>query len=174
MDAWPVKLVVGGDGGVGKTTYLYRYCKGEFIMDTKLTVGVSFLQKTTQVDGKTFAVAIWDLGGQEQFRFILQNYCRGAQGGMVFFALDRYASFLNLPEWINMFRSADPNLPLILVGARADLELDTQKIGEDEINEIVARYNMVGYIRTSSKTGENIEEPINMILKKVMQRADSC
>ncbi|MBD3185690.1 GTP-binding protein, partial [Candidatus Bathyarchaeota archaeon] len=121
MSEWPLKLVVGGDGGVGKTTYLYRYCKGTFISDTKLTVGVSFLEKHVEHVGKKFAIAIWDLGGQEQFRFILKNYVQGSQGGLVFFALDRFNTFLNLKKWIDLFRGVDPSMPLVLVGARADL-----------------------------------------------------
>ncbi|MHA1681800.1 MAG: Rab family GTPase [Promethearchaeota archaeon] len=163
----PIKLMVGGDGGVGKTTFLYRYCQDKFISDTKLTVGVSFLEKHMEVDGKQYAISLWDLGGQEQFRFILQNYVRGAHGGLLFFALDRYNTFLNLKKWIDLFRGVDPTIPLMLVGARADLEIDSQKIDDSDIQALMDTYQMIGYIRTSSKTGEGIDKPVVMMLKEI-------
>lgn len=158
-------MIVGGDGGVGKTTFLYKYIKNKFLTDTKLTVGVSFLTKNIQVGEHVFSMAIWDFGGQDQFRFILKSYVRGAHAGLAIFALDRIQSFMHLKEWIPLLRSEKPELPLILVGTKADLEDEDMKIPEDEIQELVKEYNMLGYVRISSKTGENVEEPVKMLAK---------
>ncbi|MHA1681883.1 MAG: Rab family GTPase [Promethearchaeota archaeon] len=165
-----LKVCVGGDGGVGKTTFLYRLCQNTFINNTKMTVGVSFLTKNmTLLDGPRefiYNLALWDFGGQDQFRFILKTYVLGAHGGLVFFALDRMPSFMNVDEWIELLRSEKPDLPIVLVGTKADLEDEDMLIPEDEIMQKVREHDLLGYIRTSSKTGDGIEDPINLLVNR--------
>jgi small GTP-binding protein len=157
------KVVVGGDGGVGKTTFLHRYCTNVFLTDTRLTVGVDFLNKIVPFGDIVFNFAIWDLGGQDQFRFILKSYVRGAHAGLLFFALDRVQSFMNLGEWTKLLRSEKPDLPLVLIATRADLEDKDMRVPEDEIHAFLKENNIVAYFRTSSKTGENITRPIEVL-----------
>ncbi|MFX1295494.1 MAG: hypothetical protein ACFFD2_11680, partial [Promethearchaeota archaeon] len=52
-----VKLVVGGDGGVGKTTLIHRYIQGEY-MEGKITIGSDFRVKEL-TNGKSILVQIW-------------------------------------------------------------------------------------------------------------------
>ncbi|HME54246.1 MAG TPA: Rab family GTPase [Candidatus Lokiarchaeia archaeon] len=158
-----IKVIVGGDGGIGKTTYLHRYCNNVFLTNTQLTVGVDFLTKIVTYNDFTFNLAIWDLGGQEQFRFILSSYVRGAYAGLLFFALDRIQSFMNLGEWVSILRSEKPDLPLVLVGTKADLEDADSRIPEADINQFIEERNVLAYVRTSSKTGENVGQPIDAL-----------
>ncbi|MHA1847972.1 MAG: Rab family GTPase [Promethearchaeota archaeon] len=160
-----MKVIVGGDGGVGKTTYLYRLCKNTFITDTKMTVGVSFMTKTVEHENFEFSLAIWDFGGQDQFRFILKSYVKGAHAGLIFFALDRAKSFFSLEDWIGILRSEKPDLPVFLVGTKADLEDPEMAINDQEISDFLKRHDILGYIKTSSKTGQNINVPIEEIVK---------
>jgi small GTP-binding protein len=154
---------VGGDGGVGKSTYLQRYCSDVFLGDTKLTVGVDFLTKIVTYKEMSFTFALWDLGGQDQFRFILKSYIRGAHVGLVFFALDRVQSFINLREWIPLLRDENVDLPLILIGTKADLEDEGNRVPDNDIQDLMAEHDIIDYIRTSSKTGENITLPMDRI-----------
>lgn len=160
-----LKIIVGGDGGIGKTTYLHRYCTDIFLTDTQLTVGVDFLTKIVTCNDFVFNLAIWDLGGQEQFRFILSSYVRGASAGLLFFALDRIQSFMNLGEWVSILRSEKPDLPLVLVGTKADLEDTDSRVSEDDVNQFLEQRNILAYFRTSSKTGENISQPIEELTR---------
>ena len=158
-----IKIVVGGDGGVGKTTYLHKYCSDVFLTDTKLTVGVDFLTKKMQKGEYLLNLALWDFGGQEQFRFILKSYVCGARAGILFFALDRIQSFMNLDEWASILRSEKEDLPLVLVGTKADLEDEDMKIPQEDIDEFIKKHDILQYFRTSSKTGENISAPIETL-----------
>ena len=160
-----LKIIVGGDGGIGKTTYLHRYCTNIFLTNTQLTVGVDFLTKIVNYNDAVFNLAIWDLGGQEQFRFILSSYVRGAHAGLLFFALDRIQSFMNLNEWVSILRSEKPELPLVLIGTKADLEDADSRVPEADINQFLEEKNSLCYIRTSSKTGENISQPVNQLIQ---------
>ncbi|MHA1796853.1 MAG: Rab family GTPase [Candidatus Helarchaeota archaeon] len=163
------KIVVGGDGGVGKTTYLHRFCDGIFIADTKLTVGVNFFSKSIEYNDIDLTLSIWDLGGQEQFRFLHEQYISGARGGLICFALDMWSSFLHVSNWVELLTKIEPSMKMVLVGMRSDLERDGEKISDDDIQEIVDKYEMLRYIRTSSKTGQGVEDPINTLLDHFKQ-----
>ena len=47
-----LKVITAGDGGVGKTTLLYRYVEGKFLADTKMTLGVEFFLKEVNIKGE--------------------------------------------------------------------------------------------------------------------------
>ncbi len=158
-----LKVSVGGDGGIGKTTFLHRYCTDTFLADTKLTVGVDFLTKIVEHGDLKYNFAIWDLGGQQQFRFILSSYVRGAHAGLLFFSLERSQSFINLPEWLALLRSQKADLPVVLVGTKADLEDPEMRVSDEDIEAYVRENNILAYIRTSSKTGENIAHPVEVL-----------
>lgn len=40
-----IKVVVVGNGAVGKSSMIQRYCKGVFTKDYKKTIGVDFLER---------------------------------------------------------------------------------------------------------------------------------
>jgi small GTP-binding protein len=141
-----------------------------FLSDTRLTVGVDFLNKIVPFGDLVFNFAIWDLGGQDQFRFILKSYVRGAHAGLLFFALDRIQSFLNLNEWMQLLRGEKPDLPLVLIGTKADLEEKDMCISEEDINAFIKNNKIVAYFRTSSKTGENIAKPIEILAEHFFQK----
>ncbi|GAH39257.1 unnamed protein product, partial [marine sediment metagenome] len=82
-----LKIITTGEGGVGKTTLLHRYVEGIFLADTKMTLGVEFFLKELDLDGNKILLQIWDFGGQERFRFLLQNYIMGAKGALLLFDL---------------------------------------------------------------------------------------
>ncbi len=76
------KLCFLGNGGVGKTTLIQRYLTGSFNESTLMTLGVDFYIKYLIVDGESVTIQIWDLGGEDRFRFLLPSYCRLANGAV--------------------------------------------------------------------------------------------
>lgn len=90
MGQYVYKLVVAGEGGVGKTTLIIRYCEGIFKHDTRTTVGVGFASKEVQLHGESIKLQIWDFGGEERFRFILPAYCKGANAAILAFDSTRF------------------------------------------------------------------------------------
>lgn len=40
-----LKVVIVGNGGVGKSSMIQRYCKGIYTRDYKKTIGVDFLER---------------------------------------------------------------------------------------------------------------------------------
>jgi len=97
-----VKVIVVGNGGVGKSSMTSRYCRGVFTSTYKKTIGVDFLEKTIEVDesgGETVKLMIWDTAGQEEFDALTASYYRGTGAcALVFSTVDR-ASFENIEKW---------------------------------------------------------------------------
>jgi GTPase SAR1 family protein len=54
------KVVLIGDSGISKSNLLSRFTRDEFSLDTRSTIGVEFMTKTVQVDGKVVKAQIWD------------------------------------------------------------------------------------------------------------------
>ncbi|XP_049634836.1 ras-related protein Rab-18-like [Suncus etruscus] len=60
-----LKILVLGEGGVGKSSLLLRFTDDTFDPELAATIGVDFQVKTIPVDGKKAKLAIWDTAGQE-------------------------------------------------------------------------------------------------------------
>ena len=65
-----IKLLLIGDGAVGKTSLLLRFSEDFFQKSHMPTIGIDFKMKNVTVDGKTVKMQIWDTAGQERFRTI--------------------------------------------------------------------------------------------------------
>ncbi|NMC07170.1 MAG: GTP-binding protein [Candidatus Lokiarchaeota archaeon] len=166
------KIVVGGQGGVGKTTILYRFIHNEFLEDTKLTVGVQFHTQNLERQSRKISLVLWDLGGQERFRFIQPQYVHGAVGGFVCFDMSRYMTLESTREWIDMFRQNAPAAPVVIVGTKLDLvsEAEQQTI-MDAANQLVAETGCLAFIPTSSKLGINVNECIYYMVDTLLYNA---
>jgi small GTP-binding protein len=164
-----LKILTAGEGGVGKTTLLHRYVEGKFSADTKMTIGVEFFLKETEVDSKQCTLQLWDFGGQERFRFLLESYVLGAKGALLMFDLTRMSSLENLEQWLNIVRKGDPNLPVLFLGTKLDLA-DEIQVDDDYARSFLNEFNLIDFLKISSKTGENVSQAFNMLTQKILER----
>lgn len=171
-ESYLFKIVVGGAGAVGKTTLLYRYLNGKFLQNSTMTIGVAFQSKEVHLEGlqKKVKLAIWDLGGQERFRFLQANYSAGAKAAIVFFDMTRPDTIGQVKEWVSMFRAhASPNIPIVLGGTKVDL---VHPIHLEEVNRIAREtalaLDLACYLPTSSVTGENIDSIFQYIIDMLL------
>lgn len=161
-----IKIFIAGEGGVGKTTMIERLIRGVFNSNTIITIGVQHsLFSVTSPKGKKVTLQIWDLGGEERFKVIIPIYVRGSSGGIIVFDESRFSTYKHLPEWIELVkRDIDPNTPLILLSSKADL-VEKPLILESEMKELLQKYGIKAYFRTSSKNGFNIETAFNKLVQ---------
>ncbi len=163
-----LKVIIAGDGGVGKTTMLHRYIKGKFIEGLYMTIGVEFFLKELELEGEKVSLQIWDFGGQERFRFLLKNYARGAKGALLMFDLTRPGTLENLDQWVEICRDENPELPIIFLGTK--LDLFNLIIVKDEFTlPYKEKYNLFDFLKISSKTGENVELAFELLAKEIMK-----
>jgi small GTP-binding protein len=163
-----LKILTAGEGGVGKTTLLHRYVEGRFSADTRMTIGVEFFLKEINIDSLHCTLQLWDFGGQERFRFLLESYVLGAKGALLMFDLTRPMTLENLDQWVNLVRKSDPNLPILFLGTKKDLESDIM-VNDDYALSFKEEFGFFDYLRISSKSGENVGEAFNLLTKKILE-----
>jgi small GTP-binding protein len=164
------KLILGGDGAVGKTSMVHRFVEDSFMKDYKSTIGTSIMKKQCVFEGLKSAVRfiIWDLAGQDQFKRVRKSYLSNAEAGILVFDVTNKSSFENIETWHDEIKRVSPNISLILTGNKIDLEdkrVINQKEGED-----LAKKLSVSYIETSAKTGENINDAFKMLALQMINK----
>jgi small GTP-binding protein len=115
-----VKLVVVGDGAVGKTTLLFAYTEKKFIRQHVPTI---FDNKTinVMVDKKPVSLMLWDTAGQEGYDRLRPLSYSETDVFMVIYSVDNPTSLKNVKEkWVPEVRHYSPNAALILVGTKLD------------------------------------------------------
>ena len=161
------KILIAGNASVGKTSLLRRYVDGMFDESSIMTVGVDFFTKEIAFNNSHCLLQLWDLGGQERFRHLLENFVMGARGALLLFDLTRMPIIKDILEWVNIARLHDINLPIILVGTKLDLE-DLIAVDDESAINLKNTFNMIDYIKTSAKTGYNVEKVFEIISKKLI------
>jgi|GEM_PF-453573 len=149
-----LKITLGGDGGVGKTTLIRRLCTGKFQAARVMTIGVDFHLYDIQHDSQPARLIVWDVSGQEQFEFTRRAFYRGSKAvGLVYDVSDR-ASFERLPKWRAEIQSIVPNVPFVLAGNKCDLE---RQVSTAE-GVALARLWRVPFFETSCLRGDGVRE----------------
>ncbi|CAF0716448.1 unnamed protein product [Brachionus calyciflorus] len=170
------KVVFAGDSGVGKTSFIMRYCKGEFNSSTSSTIGVDHYMKTMDIDGKRVALQLWDTCGQERFRSIAKSYFRRADGVVLMYDCTYEKSFLNVREWVEIINeTSDKRIPIVIIGNKIDLREEIGQRGrvvqkEDGV-KLAKQYNSF-FIETSAKDGSNIDESLIEICRIMSTNQD--
>mmetsp|Transcript_81191 Transcript_81191/g.161963 ORF Transcript_81191/g.161963 Transcript_81191/m.161963 type:complete len:111 (-) Transcript_81191:82-414(-) len=73
-----MKVVILGEGRVGKTSILLRYVRGEYSDKQQSTLQASYLDKRLVAGGTPTHLSIWDTAGQERFHALGPIYYRDA------------------------------------------------------------------------------------------------
>ena len=160
------KIVIIGDSGVGKTNLITRYLKNDFKPETKATIGVEFNDKKYEYKNKKIKIQIWDTAGQERYRSLTSMYYKGAKGAIFVYDISSKISFENIDKWlIEMKKTADENIKIILIGNKCDL-IDKREVKEDD-GKIKAKDLNVPFMETSALNCINVEKAFNFLIEEI-------
>jgi Ras-related protein Rab-11A len=94
----------------------------------------------------------------------------GAKGALLLFDLTRMPKIDNILNWVNIVRMHDFNLPIILVGTKLDLE-ELIAVDDESAKSIQHAFNMIEYVKTSSKNGTNVELVFDLIVEELIKKS---
>jgi small GTP-binding protein len=155
------KICIVGDFGVGKSTLLHHYLEGRFISDVQSTIGSNFFVKHLRIPNvkSLITLQIWDLAGQDHFKWVRQAFYKGAKGMVFVFDLAREETFDHLNNWVEEVESTIGFVPRILVGNKLDL-INPEKriITQQDCNSFVREVKARSYEETSAKLGVGVED----------------
>ncbi|RWS03992.1 Peptidyl-prolyl cis-trans isomerase-like 2 [Dinothrombium tinctorium] len=149
-------VVIVGNGVVGKSSLIQRFCKGVFTSEYKKTIGVDFLEKTVKVGVHEIRLMLWDTAGQEEFGALTKAYYRGAQACVLAFSTTDRESFLSIEAWKKKVEYECGSIPMVLVQNKIDL-MANSVVSYDEV-ESLSRYLQIKLYRTSVKEMLNVKE----------------
>ena len=164
------KVVLLGDGGVGKTSLINRYVVNKFDDKYIATIGTKVSRKDLQVIKPNLIinlrVMIWDILGQKEYSKIRSASLSGAQGLILVGDLSREETISSLTEfWLKEAEAVIGSVPTVLVGNKSDLA-DKEMIAATVLESEGQRLGFPTYL-SSAKTGENVED-IFMTLGELM------
>lgn len=155
------KIVILGDGAVGKTSICHRFINDEFGDNYKPTIGLDFYVKRLMIptpDGKiNAALQIWDIGGNSVGSRMLRKYIYGANAVFLCYDITNVQTFLNLRGWHSVVKktfgeSAPPQM--VLVGNKVD-QMHMRTVTAEEHYKYCEEIGATGYF-ISARTGENL------------------
>ncbi|NVM02593.1 MAG: GTP-binding protein [Candidatus Helarchaeota archaeon] len=149
------KVIVVGDGAVGKTAITIRFAEGRFEEHYKMTIGVDFAIKLIEIAGYKVKLQVWDTGGQERFSYIRPLYYKGAMAALAIFDLTNRESYDNLPKWFQEVADNCGPIPLMLVGNKSDLP---DRAVESSEAQTLSQKMGINYFEASAKNGKNINQ----------------
>ena len=153
MSKIPVlKVVIAGDGNVGKTSLVRRYCEGKFETSRVATIGVDFQTHTVDLPSGQVKLSIWDMAGQERFRVVRGGFYRGSLAAALVFDVTNPSSLTNLEMWYQEICEVAPNQKFVIIGNKIDLE----RIQGPESAQAYAVSINAPYLETSALTGEGV------------------
>jgi small GTP-binding protein len=169
------KIILLGDGSVGKTAIQNRYVHKQFSDDYYATIGVDLATKDQQVGSYNIKFQIWDIAGQPHFHEVRKSYYSFASAGIVVCDVTKPDTIDNINNWIVELwkHNGKGPIPLVLVGNKIDLQ-DTEinSLTNQLLSDFVAEINSKtirtsgfknSYIPASAKTGVNIKKIFRQI-----------
>ncbi len=174
------KVVLIGDGAVGKTSLRRKYMGEGFQVEYLNTVGADFAYYSEKIGNNIYKWSIWDLAGQPKFENVRPMFYQGALGALVCFDSTRVQTFRNLDKWVDELvrNTYSEGTPIVVVATKMDI-YDSNAEGHvnfDEVEEYVKKLQErfknrfdVGMIKTSALKGTNIKEAFNMLREAIIK-----
>ncbi len=166
------KILFLGDASVGKTSFTKRYCYNIFNPSERLTIGVDFHVKTIVLNKKTIKLQIWDVGGEERFRFLLPTYCLGANAAFLLYDTTRPATLDNIPEWTSIVRQKGGKIPMMLCGSKIDLEKTQREVPRELGIQIAEKNDLSSFVEVSAKDNINVDKAFQVISELTLEKIE--
>jgi GTP-binding nuclear protein Ran len=157
------KLVIVGDGGTGKTTFVKRHLTGEFEKKYEPTIGVEVhpLDFTTNCGKIRFYC--WDTAGQEKCGGLRDGYYIHGQCAIIMFDVTSRLTYKNVPTWHRDLCRVCENIPIVLCGNKVDVKNRQVKAKQVTFH----RKKNLQYYEISAKSNYNFEKPFLYLARKL-------
>lgn len=173
-----LKVIMLGDGGVGKTDILKQFMGKKFRDEHLMTIGADFVIRDMIIGEDKIKFEIHDLAGQDTFKSVRARFYRGAMGGLCVFDITNKESFIALTKWIEeLWRYCGRGIvPIILLGNKMNLKLkriislESMKKYADALSKKTEQYGFIVHaMDISTETGDNIELAFETLGKQIIE-----
>ncbi|KAI9024302.1 small GTPase superfamily [Phycomyces nitens] len=158
------KIVVLGDGGVGKTALTIQLCLNHFVETYDPTIEDSY-RKQVVIDDHPCVLEVLDTAGQEEYTALRDQWIRDGEGFLLVYSITTRSTFERIRRFRDqIFRVKDlDNVPIILVGNKCD-KVAQREVSRDEGQAMAKSFNCE-FIETSAKTCVNVERSFYSVVR---------
>ena len=173
-----IKIIVVGNSGTGKTSFVNKWIKDTFDESYKATIVSEFSFKVIDYKDKSYKIQLWDLAGMDQNICITKIFSKDSHGCIVVSDITNEKTLPECVKWKNTVDETtkfidDSNIPAILIRNKVDLlEENNDNDDENMIKEFCEKNKFLRCFKTSAKTGTNIEEAMNFLISNIIDRMD--
>ena len=171
-DAAQFKVVVVGDGAVGKTSLLITYSTDSFPGEEYIPTVFDNYSAKRQINGKNTQLNLWDTAGQEDYDTLRPMSYPQTDVFVVCFDISKKDTLYSIQrKWIQEIREHCPDTPIILVGTKLDKREQYPKTSVDykDALTVAKQVNAYCYVECSAKTQEGIENVFLQAIKATSQ-----
>ncbi|EGU79400.1 hypothetical protein H9Q69_007974 [Fusarium xylarioides] len=185
------KLVVLGDGGVGKTALTIQLCLQHFVETYDPTIEDSY-RKQVVIDSQPCMLEVLDTAGQEEYTALRDQWIRDGEGFVLVYSISSRSSFTRIKRFHHQIQrvkescasspsypgspisAANPQLPvpIMLVGNKSD-RVTEREVSTQE-GHALARELGCEFVEASAKNCINVEKAfydVVRILRRQRQQA---
>jgi len=162
------KLVFLGDSSVGKTSLVQRYVYDSLAPDIGRTIGAMLHVKSVDFEGAKHKLVIWDLGGQESFSALREQYCANASGAFFVFDRTRIDTLKHIDDWLAALYNAAGNVAVVVVENKMDLE---SVISDEQIKGMLEARSLK-HIQTSATENVNVNKAFEELVGEIRHPRD--
>jgi small GTP-binding protein len=154
-----VKLVIVGDGAVGKTCLLVVYAQGSFPTEYIPTIFENYHCKVNVADSE-YNVQLWDTAGQEGLEAVRTLSYPNTNVFLMCFSIGDRTTYENVKHmWVPEIRQYAKNPVFLLVGTKADLRATTESaITTEEGRGLAKHMGAFNYIECSAIKCEAVKD----------------
>ena len=157
------KIVVLGDGNVGKTSLVSFFTTRSFKDFYLPTIGAQFSLKEMDVEDIHAKLYVWDIAGQAKFSSIRKMFYEKASAALFVFDVTKRPTLDSIPAWQDDLKGVlGEGFPSALVGNKADL-IDERGVPSEDAMEVASDLGML-YFETSAKTGQSVDDVFHNIV----------
>lgn len=159
------KIIIVGDGEVGKTSLIRRHVTGQFEEKYIPTLGVEVHPMRFETNYGPICFNIWDCAGRNEYSGLRDGYYIQANAAIVMYDVSKPDTFKNTDNWIASIRKVCPDIPIVVVGNKVDAS------GFGCLRDMVWN-NQLQHYYVSSKSNYNYVEPFQYLARVLMARND--
>jgi internalin A len=162
------KLLLVGQGSVGKTSLVNRLLNDRFNPNESQTDGLTVRQWGVHVNAKDVRLNVWDFGGQEIYHATHQFFLTKRSLYLLVANCRTSEDENRIEYWLKLIQSFGGKSPVIIVGNKKDEQpLDINR------KALCTKYpNICAIIETSCQSGDGIGDLRNAITTEVSQLHD--
>ena len=173
-----LKIIVVGNSGTGKTSFVNKWIKDSFDENYKATIVSEFSYKIYDYKDKSYKIQLWDLAGMDQNICITKIFSKDSHGSIVLSDITNEKTLNECIKWKNAVDETTKfldgtNIPAILIRNKIDLlENENNNDDEEKMKEFCEKHSFLRCFKTSAKTGTNIDESMNFLISTIIDKIE--